>query len=72
MQMTSRCPICEAMDLVDISEQLIRETDVILHENEDYKHVIRGRINLLVHTKPNVDAEHKLPSSYLFGNLAVA
>jgi len=59
------CPICLGHNLVEISELLVRDSDVILHENEDYKHLVRGRMHLLVHTKENVEHEHELPSSYV-------
>lgn len=72
MVMSYTCPICSSNDLVEINESLIRESDILLHENEEYQHLLRGRINLLVHTKNNVNAEHLLPSSYTFDKLAIA
>jgi GTP cyclohydrolase FolE2 len=66
----SICPICQDTNLVDISECLIRDTDIVLHENEDYKHVQRGRLQLLAHTRHNVELEHELPSSYCLEKVA--
>lgn len=58
------CPICDSANLVEISELLVRDTDIVLHENDDYKHIQRGRLQLLVHTRRNVEMEHELPHSY--------
>lgn len=57
----SRCPICEQTNLVEINECLVRSTDEVLCINENYQHLKRGHIHLLVHTKENLLAEKEEP-----------
>jgi hypothetical protein len=50
--------------MIDIKGCLIKPDDIVLHSNDEYQHIVRGRLNLLVHTESNIEAEKLLPSSY--------
>lgn len=55
------CPLCGSSNLVEISEELIRESDVIICENEWFIHLRRAYNDLLVHTKKSVVEEEIEP-----------
>lgn len=52
-----KCPMCNRNDLVEISERIVRDTDIILCSNEYYLHLKRGHTHLLV--RPTVVQEEK-------------
>lgn len=54
------CPICAQTDLVEMAERLIRSSDEVLHENEYFTHLRRGRIDIIVHSRLSLAEEPKL------------
>lgn len=58
--MFHRCPICDQENLVEMDQSLIRSSDEVLHENERFIHLRRGRIEIIVHTELSLSEEPKL------------